>query len=258
MIKFDWSPLDVEFKAWRDAQITLPIWWRDDDAIEPTPALERLTTLSRDIEIPVHIAVIPKFATPALAALDAFAGATPTLIPLPHGFAHENHATAGNKKAEFGPDRAIPAASQDIKTAFTTLKSLFGDALVPMFVPPWNRIAPALFPVLAAAGYTALSTFTPRRAAYAAPNITQINTHLDPIAWHAGRSLASPETLIAQLVQDLQDRRFGRTDNTEPYGLLTHHLVHDEKIWNFTATLLGRLRNGPTTIYRANRAPRKS
>ena len=32
----------AELAQWRSEELTLPIWWRDDDAIAPTPALERL------------------------------------------------------------------------------------------------------------------------------------------------------------------------------------------------------------------------
>ena len=35
---------------WRDEGRTLPIWWRDDDAIAPTPALERLLALAERFE----------------------------------------------------------------------------------------------------------------------------------------------------------------------------------------------------------------
>ena len=69
---------------------------------------------------------------------------------------------------------------------------VFGQAASPVFVPPWNRIAPALLPRLRALGFRGLSTFrrSPRRA-QPAPGLAQINTHLDPIDWRGGRGLAA-------------------------------------------------------------------
>ena len=64
----DWANLDAELAIWRAEGLHLPIWWRDDDAIAPTPALDRLAALAEDLSLPVHIAVIPKHAEPALAA----------------------------------------------------------------------------------------------------------------------------------------------------------------------------------------------
>lgn len=237
----DWSPLDRELAIWQAHGLTLPLWWRDDDAIAPTPQLDQLQQLSEDLRLPVHLAVIPKGATTALA--DRIPGST--LIPVVHGWAHENHAPPGHKKAEFGDHRPLPETLRDAEDGLSHLQELFGAALVPMFVPPWNRFAPDLATGLAALGYTSLSTFTPRRSPLAAPGLEQINTHLDPIDWKGSRSLVSPDRLIAQVARDLEQRRTGETDADEPYGILTHHLVHDPAIWGFTKDLLTRLLAGP-------------
>ncbi len=84
-MKADCSPLKAEMQLWGDAGLTLPIWWRDDDAIEPTGALDRLIALSQELQIPVHLAVIPEMATPALAATVA---KTDCLTPVVYGWAH--------------------------------------------------------------------------------------------------------------------------------------------------------------------------
>ena len=62
--------------------------------------------------------------------------------------------------------------------------------------------------------------------------------------------IEAPDELVAQLVALLVDRRTGKTDNNEPLGLLTHHLVHGADIWEFTRQLLGVLTSGPVTVYR--------
>ena len=93
----DWTALDAELAIWRTEGLHLPIWWRDDDAIAPTPALDRLAALAEDLSLPVHIAVIPKHADPALAA---YSKDRPLIRPLVHGWQHISHAPDGAKKAE--------------------------------------------------------------------------------------------------------------------------------------------------------------
>ncbi len=130
------------------------------------------------------------------------------------------------------------------------MTDLFGDRLQPMFVPPWNRINPELGQHLVAIGYDTLSTYTPRNSEFAAPDLIQINTHLDPIAWRGTRSLVDGTTLVAQTVSLMQDRRIGNADNTEPFGLLTHHLVHDDAIWAFVKQFLTIMLKGPVKAFR--------
>lgn len=238
----DWTPLDDEFALWDAAGMALPIWWRDDDATAPSAALDRLSDLAATLDLPVHLAVIPAGAGTALGERLRDRA---HLIVLVHGWAHLNHAPAGEKKAEFGAHRPLAAMIGEAGRGLARLGDLFGPRLAPVLVPPWNRIAPELIPALPGLGYLALSDFTPRKAALAAPGLARINTHLDPIAWRGGRGLVAPDILIAQITRQLAGRRLGRADNTEPYGILTHHLVHDDTIWAFTEALLRRLLAGP-------------
>lgn len=246
-MKIDFSPLNAELELWQKAQLTLPIWWRDDDAVAPTPALDQLIALSQELQIPVRLAVVPEMATLSLARLVA---QTDGIIPVVHGWAHQNHSPAGEKKAEFGAGRDLADVTRELQGGMARLRDLFADRLKPMFVPPWNRISPEYFAALNDAGFETLSTYTPRKNRLAAPDLVRINTHLDPIAWHNAKTLIAPQTLIAQLVQLLMDRRLGRADNDEPLGLLTHHLVHDAEIWDFIRQLLVALMAGPVTLYR--------
>lgn len=242
----DWTPLDTELARWREQELTLPLWWRDDDAIATTPALTRLHDLARHLDMPVHLAVIPAGAEDTL-----ISSIGTHLIPVVHGWAHENHARWYQKKAEFGEHRPRDQMQAETELGLCRLRALFGDALVPMFVPPWNRLDPNLLAALPRQGYRILSAFTPRDNASAAPGLAQINTHLDPINWRAGKALHDPDTLIAQVARQLTDRREGRADPEEPYGILTHHLVHDSAIWDFTEALLSRLLQGPSHVWTA-------
>ncbi len=241
----DWTPLRAEFQLWRAAGLQLPFWWRDDDAVRPTPALTALAELSTRAGVPVHLAVVPQHATQELAVHLA-----PCFVPVVHGWAHQSHTPEGVKNAEFGQGRSRAAACQDLADAMTRMQDLFGARLAPMFVPPWNRIDADLLPELAALGYDAVSTYLPRKSALAAPGLQQINTHLDPVAWRGSRSLVAPEVLIERLTGLLCARRTGAADNTEPFGYLTHHLVHDVEIWEFSRQFLHEMGDGPVMLYR--------
>lgn len=235
----DWSPLKTELAIWRSEARTLPLWWRDDDAIADTPAFQRLMALAQDLALPTHVAVIPKLTEQSLVTACA---ATPWAVPVVHGWAHENHAPEGQKKAEFGFPRVQAVA--ETQSAITHLRALFGAKLLPIFVPPWNRIDAGIVATLADQGYVALSTYTPRSNRLAAPGLVQVNTHMDPIHWRGGGGLVPPEEQIAALVKLLTDRREGRSDAAEPLGFLTHHLVHDDAIWDFTRACLSTLLDG--------------
>ncbi|WP_293577325.1 polysaccharide deacetylase family protein [Phaeobacter sp.] len=238
----NWQILDEELTRWNERGLTLPLWWRDDDAISATDQLHRLSALAERHGLPVHLAIIPKDADQTL--VEALQGAD-MLIPVVHGWSHENHAPASEKKAEFGAHRPVDDMLSEIEFGLRHLAQMFGPKLRPMFVPPWNRLSGELVPWLAGIGFSAVSTFTPRKTARVAPGLWQINTHLDPVDWKNGKSLHAPQALIQQVATDLRNRRNGQADNEEPYGILTHHLIHDEAIWDFTDALIARLMAGP-------------
>lgn len=235
----DWTPLTVELALWRRAGLELPVWWRDDDAVAATPALERLGLLAKEVGMPVHLAVIPH---PVESSLSNALADDATLIPVIHGWRHVSHAPTGQKNAEFGHPRTD--AEDELRHAIACLKEQFGSRLLPLFVPPWNRIEPSLLPVLTDAGYAGVSTYGPRKATFAAPDLVQVNTHIDPIFWRGDRGLVPPEKLLFDLVTTLTDRREGRTDPTEPLGLLTHHLVHTDDVWDFSRDIMRVLLDG--------------
>lgn len=238
-----WAPLRRELRAWSGAGLRLPIWWRDDDATEPTPQLDRLRRLASDLGLPVHLAIIPAFAHPDL---DVWLGGGPFRAVV-HGWSHQDHALSGMKSAEFGRPR--PEAAQEAARGLVRLRSLFGTNVHAMFVPPWNRIDAGLIPLLPPAGFHTLSSFGPRRSAVAAPGIISINAHVDPVDWHGTRGLAEPALILGRLVAHLQARRKGGADAQEPLGLLTHHLMMDDPTWEFCRGLLSELRDSYVDLY---------
>jgi hypothetical protein len=236
MIMVDWTPLRSALARCRDTNTPLPIWWRDDDAIEPTPALDQLSTISEKIGMPIHLATIPKTARDTLVP---FIREQPHIVPCVHGWNHINTAPSGLKKSEFGVPR--DTAEQDLKQALDRMKHLFGDEYLALFVPPWNRIDVSLPAVLASLNFSGFSTYGPRPKSAALP---QINTHIDPIFWRGHRGLADPTSLIAQAAEILDARCNCTQDATEPFGLLTHHLVHVPEVWEFSANFMIEMLDG--------------
>lgn len=239
-----WESLARELGAWTEGGRTATFWWRDDDAIDATASLKKLLGLSGALSVPLMLAVIPAKATPALGAtLARLNGAV-----LQHGFAHINHAPAGSPKSEFSGARPLAERLSDLATGRHTLADLVGPRLLPVLVPPWNRIDDDLVDALAACGYTALSTFRPRARPFARPGLAQVNTHLDLIDWAGTRHFVGTAHALAVLVDHLAARRAAWSNSAQPdeaTGVLSHHLAMDEPSWDFLATLLRQTQAHP-------------
>lgn len=208
------------------------LWWRDDDAVEPSPQLDRLLRLSQSRGIPATLAVIPEPTGAALAErLNGLDGITVAV----HGWSHRNHASAGEKKQELGAHRPAGVVLAEIAKGFARLRGLYGTRLVPVLVPPWNRIAPGVVSGLAGLGFEALSTFGPPEPA----PLAVINTHVDLIDWHGTRGGRASADLLSDLVHAL-----GRPDSGA-IGLLSHHLVHDTQAWSFLEYLFDVTQDHP-------------
>jgi hypothetical protein len=236
----DWGDLECELDGWGRAGQSATFWWRDDDAVTSTPGLQRLLDLAVAASgrpVPLAIAVIPARADSALAqALHAADHAA----ALQHGYAHANHAAAGGKKAEFAAERDSSLALEELRCGAQRMRALFGERALPVLVPPWNRIDPALTGRLAELGIRGLSTYGPRAAKTKTGGIILVNTHVDIVNWHEGRRFLGIEGCLRLAIGHLAARREGRVDPSEPTGLLSHHLVHDEDAWSFLSAFLQR------------------
>ena len=228
-----WQQMEDALNSTHDEGREVQMWWRDDDAISATPALDRLLSLRETLALPLLLAVIPAYTNEKLFLRlktedEVWLGT--------HGFAHENHAPASEKKQELGPHRPLEAVLLELSEGREKLAREAGDQLLPVLIPPWNRIDAALIPALPTAGLTCLSTYGSPPAERGA--VKWLNTHLDPIDWRGSRSLADPEALIHQFCGYI-------AKGEQPIGFLTHHLVHDEAIWAFTEDFLARLAAHP-------------
>jgi hypothetical protein len=240
-----WRGFSDEIARWRDAGRVADFWWRDDDAARPDPALARLLALSADSAIPLALAVVPLGADAAL-----LAGLGETVSVLQHGTDHRNRAGPGEKKTEFPVDEPPRAAIERLATAREQLRAKAGHRFVPVLAPPWNRLPRPLVPHLAAAGYRGLSQYGTRSSHYSTNGLKQVNTHIDIIAWHAGRGFAGEAQALEAAVRHLSARRDGVADAAEPTGFLTHHAVHDAAAWDFLQRLFETTRAIPGIEWR--------
>lgn len=227
----EWADLVAELDRWVAAGRVARLWWRDDDAIEPTHALDDLLNLAGNI--PVALAVIPATARPELAELLA---ARPQVSIAQHGWRHANHADSG-KKSEYPAGRPAALASAEIAAGQARLKALFGERVMPVFVPPWNRLAPEFLPLLPPLGVIGLSTMASRSAPSMPPGLAAIDVHVDVVAWHDDRGFVGEAVALGMLVGQVQARRTEEEPET-PLGLLTHHLVMDGATGSFLERLI--------------------
>lgn len=224
-----WQLLNDELDRWHDNGRMAEFWLRDDDAVAPTALLEQLLGLTAAAKVPLTLAVIPQNTAAPLADRIAQAGHVSVAV---HGWSHENHAGASEKKQELGPHRPQSTIIDELAQGFDKLTGLYGRQFNAMLVPPWNRIDVELLPRLGSLGYRSVSVFG---AETPAP-ILKINTHVDLIDWHGSRGGREPCLLVREIVTRLRVM----FDHGGHMGFLTHHLVHDQAAWSFLKVLLER------------------
>ena len=122
------------------------------------------------------------------------------------------------------------------------LRSKIAGAVLPVVAAPWNRIDPALFDPMVAAGFTGVSAADARPRPHPVPGLLQVNGHCDPIKWKGGARFKGAEKTVRDMVEHLTARRVGGADRAEPTGLLTHHRDTDDACWRFLDTLMARTR----------------
>ena len=212
-----------------DAGITVQFWLRDDDAVEPTPKLDQLLALADGFAVPLTLASIPASSGTALAERLASEERVSVAV---HGWSHQNHASANEKKQELGLHRPSSLVLDELSRGLAHLSQLHDKRFVPLLVPPWNRIDALLVKQLTAIGFHGLSTFGKQSSG----DIAVMNSHVDVIDWKGTRGGRTTSELEAEIVTQLQS-------SSEPIGILTHHLVHDDQVWGFLEQLFAMTSN---------------
>lgn len=235
--------LRSRFDALAEAGRTISLWWRDDDAAESTPPLDRLIALSDRFALPLALAVIPAGAQASLARRLSEPDAA-GLFVLQHGYSHTNHELAGNRAAELGGARPIETVLAELSEGYARLDALLGPRFLPVLTPPWNRIDATVAARRGEVGLPGLSTFTSLdRAGH------RLDAHLDPIVWKTTRSYMGDERMLMLFDEQVAARTGAAAD--VPIGILTHHLAHDEPVWTFVETFLAAAADHPAVRWPA-------
>lgn len=260
----DWDTLARELDAWQEAGLRPTFWWRDDDATKPTPSLKELIGMANKHVVPLFLAVIP---SPAQSSLQRLLMNQPFVSVLQHGFSHHNYSPRGKPLSELAGQRPVNQMIKDIKKGQSKLRSMFPGTQLDVLVPPWGRISEELISALRPAGFTGLS-MGGDTLSKSVPGLRRVDVHVDIVNWRTpvakAHAIASRTVgflglrypsyhefvglanAVDQVVQHLKRRRTGEVNTNTPTGLMTHHLAHDERCWEFIDSFLTRTCERPS------------
>jgi hypothetical protein len=219
-----WLRLADELRRWARADRRPQLWWRDDDARGPSPALDRLLHCAGGR--PLALAVIPQEVDPALVV---------RLRPhreiciLQHGVDHRPAAPSGSP-SQFSPDDSAARVAHRLAAGWRRLAAF--ERRLPVYVPPWNHVTPNVLAALEQTDLQAVSAWQ------APPEPRRVDVHLDLLRWRPGPRFVGQALFLGRLRRMLAGRRKARRWD-DPIGLLTHHLDHDEAAWRFLERLMG-------------------
>ena len=230
-VSIAWAMVEAETAAWKRAGRAPRLWWRDDDARRPSPALDRLLDLSDARGLPLALAVIPDVDLTDLAA--AIGGRWRVRV-IQHGCDHIDRNAGGGFSAEFSPYAEPAQVAAAVNAGWGRLAG--ACEAIPVYAPPWNVLTPNVRRALADTPLRAVSLYgAPSRSR---DSLLEINTHIDIMNWRPARFRGSG-AILARLWRQLRARRKdGRWG--EPIGLLTHHKNLDPAAWAFLKTFLAR------------------
>jgi hypothetical protein len=211
-----------EFAECLRSRRRISFWWRDDDVggdgwnilrrMEHERRLEDMLALLARYGIPAVFAVVPYklrlYSSGQIKLLKKY-GAYAAM----HGICHRNNAKPGCNASEFPSGCDVEAAVSKILKHKRELEEIFGDRMLPIFVPPWNTLCGELEARLRASGFSAVSKYNRPACEHADDNVD-----VDFIDWQK-RDLRGERDILADLIALL------RNDDIRVIGLMNHHKV---------------------------------
>jgi hypothetical protein len=237
-----WDRVREELDLWAAQKRVAQFWWRDDDAQDTSDQLTAMLAVARVFDVTIGLSAIPSGLSRRLISALARSKEAQMLV---HGFAHENHAGPGRAKRELGGARKLDEVLSDLQSGFAMARDAFGSRVLPVLVPPWNRIHPGALPHLPRLGFRGLSTWKPRMKPHPVRGLLQVNAHLDVIDWRRGRIVKDERLIAGLLLRKLRWRRQARARASEPLGLLTHHAYWNPAKERIVVRLLETTREHP-------------
>lgn len=222
--------------AWiTDAAEPRQFWWRDDDTGADAGALQDLLSMRRQLGIPLVVSVVPSWLSDDCARILAN---EPAVFVAQHGWNHADRSHPSQKSIELGGTSDAACVLENLRQGADALRRKGLPRLLPLLVPPWNRVADDVLAGLGSLGIQSVSTFVydKRGVRY---GLRHINCHIDPIVWRGGKRLMSERELVDVTVRQME--REGRG----PIGLLTHHLEMNDEAYDRVAGYLSSLAGHP-------------
>lgn len=218
----------LEVGRWRRAGRTARLWWRDDDAVGGSAALDRLLRASDAWGVPLTLAAVPGG---DMAGLGERLSRAAVVTVVQHGVDHQNR-RSGQVAGEFPHDWP----QERVETALRHGRRLIGDLprVQAVFVPPWNDIHPRLAESLRACGYAGWSA---SGTVASSEGVPRVDVHLDLLRWRGAARFRGRGRFLRALTAELRRRRKAGLWEA-PIGLLTHHLAHDAPSWAFLDAFL--------------------
>lgn len=239
------KPLSDELDLWNWSGTPASLWWRDDDAAESSLELDKLINLTEAHKAPCGLAVVP---AKTGESLRKFLSGTGYIWILQHGYAHVNHAPKDSGAWELGLHRPKDVVLEELREGMGKLRQLFKDSFVPVVVPPWNNIDPALYDYLPGLGFRGVSAEYQRKRPTPPEGLRMADAHCDLLDWkdkENGAKFAGAEKCVKLITKHLKAKRKGLAVPAEPTCVLSHHLDMDDAAWAFLETLLSFISEHP-------------
>jgi peptidoglycan/xylan/chitin deacetylase (PgdA/CDA1 family) len=193
------------------------LFFRADDIGAGGRPFEALCTIFRHHGIPLEMGVVPAWLSAA--RRNQLFGCAPLEEPLwgwhQHGWRHVNWQRTG-KKSEFGEQRPFEKQWRDIWQGRQKMLDVFGEHLISVFTPPWNRLSSATLKILQDLDFRGVSMTGPfPRGPKPPPGLKNFRIALDLHTRKVKDAALDFQNLLDELASTLGKR--------EPSGIMIHH-----------------------------------
>jgi len=215
----------------------LSVFFRADDIGAGGRAFEALCGLFRHHEVPLAMAVVPAWLSD-IRRKQLFRSAPldePFWAWHQHGWRHVNWQRSG-KKSEFGEQRPIEKQMKDISQGNQKMEDLFGEHLLKVFTPPWNRLSASTLKILQELGFSGVSLAGPFPRGVK-PSVLLPNLRIQ-IDLHTRKAKDG-----AADFQGLMDEFASLSVKKEPVGIMIHHHRMTRFAFEFLDELLRLLKH---------------
>lgn len=233
----DWRPRLIEALDKGLSNQRPSIFFRADDIGAGGQAFDALCRLFREHQVPLGLAVVPAWLSSA--RKDQLLAAAPIDEPLwgwhQHGWRHVNWQRTG-KKSEFGEQRPLEKQWRDLLNGQQKMQAIFGEHLLPVFTPPWNRLSLQTMKILQQLDFKAVSLDGPLPRGGKGP--TPLRNLRVAVDLHTRKS-RDPNEDFETLLGDLSSL----LGKKEPAGIMIHHHRMTLFAFRFLNELVFQLKN---------------